>query len=425
MKAYTYILALILAATALWSCSDDNEPSYVRQDQMTIKTFPITAITDPYILSDGSIVTVVEDVEQNHTPDAPQNMPQNSYRIVKLGKDGTITKSPKISFKFGKGTTQPLGFNNDDEADFDLEITNNGDVYLKYHTSTNGIGVATFASGVIIDTLTTYLLHNDKFVGSATLNDGRHAIIHGNNATMSIYNCDGVLEQDILLPYIYCNDDETYNVVCICGNIMIIKNDERTEHDFFVYSPDGVLLNYGVIDEMFDRLINIVDTVSNTSSHAYAVTGSEIENTENGGQQSFYRITKLNPKGGVIYQKDSLYMNELYNIVERDGITICAGCYVPQSYEKMKDLSDLTRAATSLIGKIAIFDAETGDSLSIKSISLEGGVMPYAVIPDGNGEYDIYMSRVFSYNSTRYTANFHTESIYIYHIDDLDKLDLE
>ncbi|MBQ5551475.1 MAG: hypothetical protein IIT32_10455, partial [Bacteroidales bacterium] len=65
MKTTAYIL-LLIAATALIACNDD-EVTYVRQDQLAIKTFPITSVGWPRLLPDGSLITIEESDNRNST----------------------------------------------------------------------------------------------------------------------------------------------------------------------------------------------------------------------------------------------------------------------------------------------------------------------------------------------------------------------
>jgi hypothetical protein len=81
---------------------------------------------------------------------------------------------------------------------------------------------------------------------------------------------------------------------------------------------------------------------------------------------------------------------------------------------------------TSTTGKIVVIDAETKKELTTYTISLEGGVMPFAVVPDHNGKFYVYMARIFSTNVGQMgSRNQFGEAIYIYHIDDLNKLNIE
>jgi hypothetical protein len=90
------------------------------------------------------------------------------------------------------------------------------------------------------------------------------------------------------------------------------------------------------------------------------------------------------------------------------------------------NFNQATRLLTSVVGKIITLNADDGNVLSSNTISLEGGVRPYAAVPDGKGGMHIYMSRYFSTDVGQMTSSsLYGSSIYIYHIDDLNKLNIE
>ena len=420
MKVRKYILLLIIAATALWSCDDNSEPAYVRQDKMDVRTYPITSIEPPSLLPDGSVVTIIADDERDGSTLTPN---QPSYRLVKLSTDGAITKSPKFNFNFGNEEgrrTSALSFDDDNDM-YGINITETGEIYFKYISGDDGLAVSSFSSGSVIDEGTaTY----GKFIGCAPLNDGI-AIIHGNQPQMLVRNTDGTSTTPIQLPYIYCADSEKYEVYNICGNVMILRTDQQDSHDFYVYSPSGELLNYGSTNYLYDNIINVVDPATNSASNAYAIT-NELYARNDDGVVMYCVVSKLDSKGSVLYNKICKEIDEIYNVTENDGKLLCTGFYIPTSYDQMRNINDYMMAATSSIGKIVTLDVETGDSLATNTISLEGGVNPYATVPDGSGGYYIYMSRIFSFDAGQLgESSTYTSSIYIYHVDDLNKLNIE
>lgn len=420
MKVRKYILLLIIAATAIWSCDDDREPAYVRQDKMDVRIYPITSLEPPSLLPDGSVVTVVLDAERDNSTMTPGH---TSYCLVKLGTDGTITKSPGFNFKFGNNEQRISALSFDDDSDlFGTNITETGDVFFKYISGEGGLAVASFSSGSVIDESTTSY---GKFIGCAPLNDGSIAVIHGNQPQMLIRQADGT-STSVQLPYIYCNDSEKYEVYNICGNVMIYRTDQQDSHDFYVFSPSGELLNYGSTACLYDDIINIVDPDTRSASRAYAITSGLYERTDDGIVQ-YCIVSRLDSKGSILYNKVCKEIDEIYNVSEHDGRLLCTGYYVPMSYEfQGRNFNETMTTVTSASGKILTLDAETGDSLATNTISLEGGVNPYATVPDGSGGYYIYLSRIFSFDVAQMgESSLYTNSIYIYHVDDLNKLNIE
>ena len=85
-----------------------------------------------------------------------------------------------------------------------------------------------------------------------------------------------------------------------------------------------------------------------------------------------------------------------------------------------------SRMMTAITGKIITLDADSGEEIGVNTISLEGGVMPFAVVPDNNGGYYVYLSRIMTSDAGMVGNNkSYGSSIYIYHTDDLNKLNLE
>lgn len=427
MKTTAYIL-LIIAATALASCDESLDTEYVRQDKLEIKTFPITPLVLPHLLPDGSLAIMEKDSEVGATPNAEPQMPEQasgaSYHLIKLSKDGTITKSPKLTYTLGQGTTTGLDFERSHTADINVTADNN--FAFKYIGSNSYVVVSKFDTGAYIEEKIADITNGGKFAGCAPLDDGSYAFVHGKNPVMSIYDKENKLTNQIQLPYIFFDATSKYMVCSICGNIMIINGSGEEKYEFYVYSPTGQLLNYGTYYDLPDRIINIVDPVTNTFSHAYATIDDVWLLNENDEIQKGCLLMKLDQKGRVIYRYESLEQTEILNVTEHDGKLIIAGNYTSQSLNDIVNVNDITRVMSSFEGKIVTLDAATGQEISIQTLSLEGGIMPFAVVPDDKGGYYVYMSRIFSHEVGQMGIyNEYGNSIFIYHVNDLNKLNNE
>lgn len=414
MKNTAYIALMIMLA-ALTACQDSDDIQHVRQDRLDIKTFPITSLTDPRLLPDGSIVTLEAD---NSTSGSSA-----TYRIVKLSKDGSITKSTGLSFHFEDGG-MPEGRRLDFEgSDHGFTFASDGEASFTYTTQSD-FAVAKTGAGVALDISVTNHLPG-QFIGGVPLDDGSYAVVTANDrVVLSVMDGNGGISRQSILPYLLYNNAHSYKIFGICGNIMIIDISAAPK-EFYVYSPDGQYLNFGTYGYLFDNIVCIADPTTNKFSHAYAIT-SEINFVNSDGKTvEGSIITKLDPKGCIIYEYMSLEHSEIYNVAEHDGKLIVAGYYM-SNYGDNFTLSDVFSAATSTTGKIVIIDAETSDEISTHILSLEGGVLPFAAVPDGIGGFYIYMARIFSSEiSEMGTENQYGSSIYIYHIDDLSKLNIE
>lgn len=432
MKTTAYIL-LLIAATALIACNDD-EVSYVRQDQLAIKTFPIASLVRPRLLPDGSLITIVDDntannvIARNGELDATHGTSTHalSFRFSKLTTDGTWTQSDGLSFNIttedNRQRDNQLALSDDTG---DIDITSDGNVFFRYYLESTFLGVANLDGEIIINS-DIKSLFDDKYIGSTTLDDGSLAVIHGENPVISILDASGEWSQQISLSSIRCDENAHYKVYGLCGNVMIVGNDtQQDENMFYVFSPAGELLKSGSCNYNYDRIINITDPSSNTT-YGYAIISNAKIQTDDSNSEQGGLIVKLDSKGNVIYQYFTSEMSNIYNISLHDGTLIVAGSYMSMSMDFMGNFDDRSRMMTAITGKIITLDADSGDEISVNTISLEGGVMPFAVVPDNDGGYYVYLSRIMTSDAGMIgNNNSYGSSIYIYHTDDLNKLNLE
>ncbi len=415
------------------SCTD-GEPEYVTQDQLPIKAISITPAVAPYILPDGNLITLVSDSQNDELPSMDgaiskqenkheTNTNTTTYHLVKIDKDGSTTESPDITYQHSgnnEGST-PFNFNNNSNSGtHTFHITSNGNAYCKYTSGNSSIALSTLQDGSILD------VSIDNLIGAVALDDGTCAIIHGNTPTMSIYGNNGEKQKDIQLSGISSDEKSSYNAYGICGNIMIINataNDSK--YDFYVYSPAGELLNSGSLNYLFDQLVNIIDPDTQTSTHCYAITSSTTAVID-GEQQTCNVITRLDASGNTTYEQIRAEEYVIVNAAEYDGQLMLASYYISSSYDSYSRGNSRMMASTSMEGYIVTLDASTGDEIQTYTIALDGGVMPYGAVPDGNGGYYVYMARFFSSDGTMMGGNStYGSTIYIYRIDDLTKLNIE
>ena len=449
MKTTAYILLLIVA-TAFISCGDEEDVIYVRQDQLEIKSIPITSVLSPYLLPDGSLamlekgesrgVIVVPEPQQTDPEESNLNVDQSvpsadttlksestSY-LVKLSKDGTITKSPQFSYNMVDY------LNNVSNVIYSIDITANNNFYCKYY-SNNELYVSKFDVGEYFDGVDIVTSVDTPFWGCAAISDDEFAIIRGNDPVMYIYDSQMNLKQQCSLPYLKYAQDGNYYVHPICGNIMIIKLGQIADNDvyeFYVYSLSGELLNYGSFPYLPDRIVNIVDPATNTFTHAYAITSFVPITDEDGTtSQSGGSIIRLDQNGRAVYEYTNSELTQVFNVTEHNGKLLIAGVNSSYSFDSYFNTFgrniDSESFYSNLSGLIVVIDAETKEELKTYPISLEGSAMPFAVVPDDNDRYYVYMARIFS-DELRLRSNRddkYGNSIFIYHIDDLNKLNNE
>lgn len=428
MKTTAYIL-LLIAATALIACNDD-EVTYVRQDQLAIKTFPITSVGWPRLLPDGSLITIEESDNRNSTiargsnaNDSQNRMSQDyAFRFTRLTKDGTMSYSPDYTFNISIDGNQHHSADDEDDY-YNFEVTPDGGSVFRYCNPSGTFALATFDGGTIVNTDLSEIV-SDLYIGCAPLSNSAYAVIHGTNPVISILE-NGEWIDPISLPYLHCDESSHYKVYGLCGNIMIMCVDEqKTEHEFYVYSPVGELLNYGSVDYVFEDIITISDPSSN-ALYGYAIISDADITTDDDNTERGSIIIKLDYKGSTIYEYQTTEISDVYNINHYNGTLMIAGTYMSMSMD-ISNINDIARVMTTTTGKIISLDAESLEQTGINTISLEGGVIPFAVVPDDGGGYYVYMSRIMTSDVGQMGSNSeYGNSIYIYHTDDLNKLNIE
>lgn len=438
-------------ATAFISCGDEDGIIYVRQDQLEIKSIPVTSVLSPYLLPDGSLamlekgeskgVFIVQEPQQTDpvesNPDVNQSVPstdtvyksESAFYLVKLSKDGTITKSPQFNYNMVDY------LNNVSDVIYSIDITANNNFYCKYY-STNELFVSKFDVGEYLDGVDMVTSDDTPFWGCAAISDSEFVIIRGNDPVMYIYDSQMNLKQQCSLPYLKYTQDGNYYVHPICGNIMIIKPSQiadNTVYEFYVYSLSGELLNYGSFPYLPDRIVNIVDPATNTFTHAYAITSDAPITDEDGTtSQSGGSIIRLDQNGRAIYEFTDSEFTQIFNVTEHNGRLIVAGVKSTYSFDTFFNAFghniDSETFYSNLSGLIVDIDAATGGDLKTYPISLEGSAMPFAVVPDDNDRYYVYMARFLSDQIRQRNSSSddkYGNSIFIYHIDDLNKLNNE
>ena len=432
MKTTAYILFVIMMA-ALTSCNDD-EVSYVRQDQLAIKTFPIASLVCPRLLPDGSLITIVDDNTANNVtarngelnPTSGAAIHALAFRFSKLTTDGTWTQSDGLSYNIttedNRQRDNQLSVSDDTG---DIDITSDGNVFFRYCLESTFLGVANLDGEIIINS-DIKSLFDDNYIGSIALDDGSLAVIHGENPVISILDASGEWSQQISLSSIRCDENAHYKVYGLCGNIMIVGNDtQQDENMFYVFSPAGELLNSGSCNYNYDRIINITDPSSNTTYGYATISNAKIQTDDSDSEDGGF-VIKLDSNGNVIFEYQTAELTDIFNITMHDGQLLVAGDYMSMSMDYLSNVNDMTKFMSTITGKIITLDAATGDEISVNTISLEGGVMPFAVVPDNNGGYYVYLARIMTSDVGMVgNNNSYGSSIYIYHTDDLNKLNIE
>ena len=184
------------------------------------------------------------------------------------------------------------------------------------------------------------------------------------------------------------------------------------------------MLNYGSTEYIFEDILTINDPSSNTL-YGYATISDVDIMIDDDNMSKGCIIIKLDSKGSTIHEYQTTEITDVYNINLYNGTLMIAGDYMSMSMD-FGNFNDLSRMMTSTTGKIITLDADSLEGIGVNTISLEGGVIPFAVVPDDNGGYYVYLSRIMTADVVQMNSDSeYGNAIYIYHTDDLNKLNIE
>ncbi len=452
MKLIPHILSIVsIAALMVFSC---NDTVYTEQADSPIKVVSVSPVVLPRPVSDGSVVTVAYN---NDT----------TYSFLKISNDGSVI-STKFEFYFHSDYTpsgdnpsgdNPSGDNpgghSDDSHDpsskqsvvslmsqyIDLSDANfrkniNDEFYLEYY-STNNFGRSTYAvlkfdkdAQLIyqVDSTVNMMGGSGRTqtvtqvpVAGTPLNDGGYAMIfqtpsmggmqsssaQSYDLTMRIIDSDGKYKEEVALSF-----DESIVISSVYAVadyvVMYYQNENTTGYEFCIYALDGSVVASGTSE--------------------YSMTIHDMLSVDGGVYMAAYNntlstnvIAKLDMQGNpeFVIMVDAY----VYNVTEKDGRLFFTG-FNASTTAQASTLAELAAQITSATGHIIMMDAADGGNMQTISMSYDGGIAPYVVYPCADGGYDVYLTRVFLYDFAN-VSSMYGNKVYIYHTDDINKLQLD
>ena len=396
MKTTKLILLAIFAAIALFAC-DDKSTVYPEPWREPVKALDI-AISKfgLYATSDGAAATLVN---------VGQTEDFKKYVIAKIGRNGNVTLSDTVYMYREEDYWDYCSFNVECYIgpsgdillnNFTKEEDNNDYTYYYIHTRLDKDGKITCSmsedeEGSWLEHSNPYpiaLLDNGEMVGFKTC---EVSTIGANGLVMNRYNNDGTIK----------------NLSCVMeyqGNGMF-ERAKSFENKIVLYNEQQ--LSIFNIDGSFVKTINFdkskISDINYIDGNIYVFSrGDSLDYNNN-----VYFVTKTDTLGNQLFSIEIKRASSLYNcIVQGDRLIVTASAMMSEA-ENYK-----------MNGKIYLIDNINGNYTDTITCQYNGcDMVPRVISLDRHGEYDVFAARFQDYDDC--------EKLFIYHTDDLHKLQMK
>lgn len=422
MKTLRIILSLILATT-IFACEDKN----IFPDPMTlpVKALDLNVdIMDVFSLSDGRAAAFVKlDKQSTATKDA--------YQLAIIDKHGNYTLSDVMYF---------TKLDKEQEADKLIYVSSSGEIFVKYQVREIAASniVKLDKDGHIIysndnegirretDNIYSYNLYS-------MYDNGEIAVLRSNiynfNDEISVYYYLEIIDnQGNPKNITYYMDSDYYwtNIIPFEDKFFLYNsymgiNGYYYDYDIELSNPDFgyCILNADGTIVKLDKLNIPIYDVKYVDGNIYftSLLGAVETDDEDGSFIAQWCITKMDTSGEVVIQSEIIQASYLSpNITVQDGTMIVPGLVA----------TDV--ANDEGYGVIYLLDDNTGklnDSIALHYNNVD--VIPSVIIPDSNGEYDVFALVRHDYddwNDFKNDGNMENGKLYIYHTDDLHKFNV-
>ncbi len=420
MKTLRIILALILTTT-IFACEDKN----IFPDPMSlpVKALELNVeIMDIFSLPDDRAAAFVKlDKQSTDTKDA--------YQLAIIDKHGNYTLSD-VMYVFSLDEEQV--------ADKQIYISSSGDIFVKFQVREIA------ASNIVKLNKDGHIIYSNDNEGIRRETDniysynlysmydnGEIAVLRSN-----IYNFNDEISVYYYLDIID-NQGNFKNIVYSVTNECYWDNVLSCEDKFFLYNTiGGIRGDYFGYDDifLFGPKFGYCIVASDGSTVKSAKFGSNVYDVRYVDGYIYYTslvidaevddatlykyfITKMDASGEIVTTSDTIQTSYLLpNFTVHDGTLI-----VPGGVVEDEDNDEG-------YGVIYLFDDNTGklnDSIALHYNNVD--VMPSVIIPDSNGEYDVFALVRHDYddwNDFKNDGNMGKGKLYIYHTDDLHKFNV-
>lgn len=437
MKTTNIIIALIISTT-LFACNDNTV--YVDEKVESIKGLDLEVnLSEVFAMPDGRAAALVNPNRQRYGSEAP-------YTIAVMDKNGTYILSETF-FLYNKESYEEDSLT----ASNHIYITSSGEFFVKQHISNlecDAIRELNKYGDLIYQDESSGFRRNSDESGSSVFHDfytkldsDEIAIIRMNiSQTLtseyclkfldnyykesrewkgSRYDDDIEVDDDKFKAFTYKIETEgnffCTNVVSFDNRIILyneyypgnIVNDDEIElqndcNEYYILNTDGTSVNSGKCELPIIYVKHVDDNIYIiTSDIAYKGTSDVYK----------WCITKMDKSGNAIYTSAIDTYSLLGNITIDNGTLMIPGL-----------------AKNNKTKRGAIFLLDDNNSGTVKGkIELDYNqyaVMPCVITPDDNGEYDIFALVQHDYTNSNGNTDEISGKLFVYHTDDLRKLQL-
>ena len=434
MKKTLFISVLLF----LFSC--ENETVFSDYEASPVKSVEVSPMFFPVACSDGSIITITSEHDTLN------------YNFVKIDRNAEATKT-QFSLTWNESTrnTNPNngGRNNEgiskqapaemqtkiDVSAGTIRKNANDEFYFEFYSS-NNFGRSYYAivkfdkdGQKLFQLDSTVSIMNGGGMGGGGNNTVSKIPINGtpldNGGYAMIFQVpnQGMMQQntsyDLTLRYINYEGktehetdlafDETISIEKICSinnNIFIYYTNADGYYFLKIFSLDGQQINSSAIDYspyIFapDSKYAYISAVDNTGTCALVLD-------ENGSE--YIRV----PTTNAFFANAMKIDNEIYFA----GIEVSGA-------SSITTMSALLKMVGSMTGVLSVVSLD-GTIQKYLRLDYDDGIACYACFKDGNGGYDVFMSRISSESAVNMNINNIGlgNRIYVYNVSSLEKLQI-
>ena len=422
MKTLRIILSLILATT-IFACEDKN----IFPDPMTlpVKALDLNVeIMDIFSLPDDRAAAFVKlDKQSTDTKDA--------YQLAIIDKHGNYTLSD-VMYVFSLDEEQ--------FADKQIYISSSGDIFVKFQVreiAASNIVKLNKDGHIIYSNDNKGIRRETDYIYSYYLysmyDNGEIAVLRSNifndNESPSVYYFLEIIDNQgnpKNIAYFIDRDYYWTNIIPFEDKFFLYNsymgiNGYYYDNDIELSNPDFgyCILNADGTTVKLDKLNIPIYDVKYVDGNIYftSLLGAVETDDEDGSFIAQWCITKMDTSGEVVIQSEIIQASYLSpNITVQDGTMIVPGLVA----------TDV--ANDEGFGVIYLLDDNTGklnDSIALHYNNVD--VIPSVIIPDSNGEYDVFSLVRHDYddwNDFKNDGNMENGKLYIYHTDDLHKFNV-
>lgn len=405
MKTTKLILLVFLAVTAVFACNDE-DTVYPERKREPVKAISLDNLygDDLIAMPDGTAAVLVKVSEKN------SNDSTNKFVVAKISRNGNVTFSDTIQLWNEKDSTYPECF-----------VTPSGEIFIQDILEREDNKNRTIYNSIVVKIDNNGRKVYDKW-DADTIQCPYTPLDNGELARFSIKYVE-MYDSRCLVMETFDNKGDMKKFTYVL-NMELDKNQlfigyARSFEDkiilcnyfqYYIFNTDGTSIGSGSFFDN-DEVIIIYD-LKYINGNLYAVLFDYYNR--------IWKVAKMDTLGNRIFITDPLCAIALLkNFIVYDDTIVLPGY----------NSTDSTEAAESY-GIINIINNNNHNFIDTVSFNYNGiDIAPYIISPDRHGEYDVYAILRHEYDDWNDFKKGKTSmdggSIFIYHTDDLHKLQMK